>query len=293
MRKQKILLRILVVILVLIGVISCTKVPPGHVGVKVYLLGQKKGVNTEELGVGRYWVGVNQELYLFPTFQQNYVWTKDKKEGSPNDESFTFQTKEGLEVNADVGITYHLNPEKITDIFEKYRKGIDEITDIFMRNSVRDAFNSVASTYNVESVYGSGKTKLINTVQSKIKDELTEQGIIVDKLYWIGALRLPKTVVTALNEKIEATQDAMKIENELRKAEAQAKITITEAQASAEVELTKAKAQAEANHIKARSISSILIEYQKTLNAEKAIEKWDGKLPNATSGMPFFELDTK
>lgn len=49
---------------------SCAKVEAGYVGVRVNLLGGNKGVDSEVLGVGRYWIGWNQELYLFPTFQQ-------------------------------------------------------------------------------------------------------------------------------------------------------------------------------------------------------------------------------
>lgn len=34
----------------------------------------------------------------------------------------------------------------------------DEITDVYLRNMVRDAFVTVASTRAVEDVYGSGKS---------------------------------------------------------------------------------------------------------------------------------------
>ncbi|TON47649.1 transposase, partial [Vibrio parahaemolyticus] len=66
---------------------GCSKITAGHVGIKVNLLGGDKGVQAEEVGVGRYWVGVNEELYSFPTFSQNYVWTASETEGSENDES--------------------------------------------------------------------------------------------------------------------------------------------------------------------------------------------------------------
>ena len=136
-----VLLLLVMCSMLLFSATGCSKVPAGNVGVKVYLLGKSKGVDMEILPVGKYWIGVNEELYLFPTFQQNYVWTKSPKEGSPDDESLTFQTVEGLSVNADVGISYHLDPDKIPTIFQKYRRGIDEITNIFMRNVVRDGFN--------------------------------------------------------------------------------------------------------------------------------------------------------
>ena len=129
-----------VVIMAFAALSGCSKVPAGNVGVKVYLLGGEKGVDSEVLRVGRYWIGINEDLFLFPTFTQNYVWTKDATEGSPTDESITFQTQEGLGVNADIGISYHIDTDKVSLIFQKYRKGVDEITDIYLRNMVRDAF---------------------------------------------------------------------------------------------------------------------------------------------------------
>ena len=266
--------------------VGCSKVPAGHVGVKVHLLGTSKGVDTEELNVGRYWIGWNEELYLFPTFKQNYVWTKDAREGSSNDESFTFQTKEGMEVGADIGVTYKLDPKKINTIFQKYRKGVEEITDIFLRNYVRDSLNSVASNMAVESVYGSGKTKLMEDVQKKVSNQVSEEGIIIEKIYLLGSFRLPKIVITALNAKVKATQQAQQRENELREAEAEAKKKIAEAEGTARSIIVKADAQAKANRKIAGSLSSALVEYKK-------IEKWNGVLPKVSGSKSMIMLKEK
>lgn len=272
--------------LLLISVTACQKVPAGHKGIKVYLLGKDKGVDHEELPVGRYWIGINEELYLFPTFAQNYTWTQDKTEGSPNDESITFQTEQGLEVGADVGITYHIDPTKVSNVFEKYRRGVKEITDVFLRNQVRDAFVDVASKMPVESVYGSGKSAMVDEVQKRVQSEVKEIGIVVEKIYLIGKLRLPPTVVNALNAKIEATQKAQQRENELRTAEAEAKKKVANARGEAESILTKAKAQAEANKILSRSLTKELVEYER-------VKKWNGVLPQVTSGAtPLLNLNT-
>ncbi len=77
--------KILCSLMIMATCVGCSKVPAGNVGIKVYLLGKSKGVDTEELPVGRYWIGINEELYKFPTFTQNYVWTKNINEGSIND----------------------------------------------------------------------------------------------------------------------------------------------------------------------------------------------------------------
>jgi len=273
-------LKCLLVFAVLISAIGCSKVPAGNVGIKFYLLGQKKGVDHEELSPGRYFIGINEELYLFPTFTQNYVWTASKDEGSPNDESITFQTKEGMSVGADVGITYRLDPTKVSSIFERYKKGIGEITDVFLRNMVRDAFVQAGSVREVESVYGIGKSELITEVQNTVQTQVDEIGIIIEKIYLIGDMRLPPTVISALNEKITATQRAQQRENELREAEAAAKKTVAQAQG-----------EAEANRIKLSSLSPQIIEWQRLQNEATAIGKWNGVLPQVTSGaVPFMSI---
>lgn len=251
---------------------ACSKVPSGYVGVKVYLLGGSKGVDSEELGTGRYWVGINEELHLFPTFTQNYVWTADSVKGSETDESISFQTRQGLTVNADVGISYRIDPTKVTDIFQKYRKGVDEITDLYLRNMVRDALVETASRLDIESVYGEGKGDLMDAVEKQVRSQVSDLGIIIEKVYWIGELRLPPTVVASINAKIEATQKAQQRENEVQRAKAEAQIKIEDARGEAESVRIRAESQAQANERLARSITPTLVQYN-------AVDRWDGKLP--------------
>jgi Membrane protease subunits, stomatin/prohibitin homologs len=272
-----------------VGVLAaCSKVPAGHVGVKVYLLGGSKGVDAEELGTGRYWIGINEELYLFPTFTQNYTWTKNPDASGAEDESISFQTVEGLSVNADIGISYHIQPDKVTEIFQKYRKGIDEITDLYLRNMVRDALVTASSYRSIETVYGAGKADLIAEVEQMVRSQVEPIGIIVEKIYWVGELRLPQNVVDAINAKIQATQMAAQRQNEVAQAKAEADKAVEAARGEAEARLTVAKAEADAIRIKGEALRQ-----NPGVISLSAIEKWDGKLPVYTSGgdaVPFLQL---
>ena len=275
-----------------LGLVACSDVPAGNVGVKVYLLGGDKGVDSEVLPVGRYYIGWNEKLYIFPTFMQNYCWTKgvDVNCGSSNDESISFQTADGLVANADVGISYTLIPEKISTVFQTYRRGTDEITDTFLRNMVRDALVKVSSTKSIEYVYGTGKAELIDNVEKIVRDQVEPIGIRIDRIYWIGEIRLPDTVIASINAKNAATQMAQQRQNEVAQAQAEAQKKVAEAKGEAESILLRAKAQADANRELAASLSPDLIK-------NKAIEKWDGILPKITgeSSIPFinFDVDTK
>lgn len=263
---------------------ACTKVPAGNVGVKFDLYGGDKGVTGEVVGPGKYWLGWNEEMYLFPTFAQNYVWTAGDDVTSPTDESITFQDKEGTQINADVGITYAVSADKADVIFQKYRKGVDEITDTYLRNMVRDALNSETSKMDVADIYGVGKEELMNRVTQRVKDQVQGLGIMVEKIYWIGAMRLPPAITDAINDKIEATQKAQQRENELQTAKAQAQIDREKAQGEADAVIIQARAKAQENELLQASITQELIEYTKA-------QRWDGKLPTTTgSVVPFISV---
>jgi regulator of protease activity HflC (stomatin/prohibitin superfamily) len=250
------------------------------------MYGDGKG-SLQELPPGRYWVGWGYEMYTFPTFTQTYTFTRSSNEGRPVDESLSFQTAQGLIVNADVGITYHIDPSKVTLIFQKYRKGIDEITDIYLRNMIRDALVKEASSLDIESVYGKGKASLVESVQKDVTDEVGPVGIVVEKIYWIGELRLPENVVQSINAKIQATQMAEQRQNEVAQAQAEAQKVEAEAQGKAQAQLTIAEAEAKAISLKGEALRQ-----NPNVVQMSAIEKWNGELPTyyGSGVLPFLNL---
>lgn len=261
----------ILVLLTLLLLTACHKVPAGHVGVEFDMYGSDKGVQMQERPPGRY--GYNpwaKEFFDFPTFTQTRVWANDGK----SDESISFGTAEGLTVNADVGITYHIDPARVTSVFQKYRKGIDEITDLYVRNMVRDALVKQAASLGVESVYGVKKAALIEAVQDEVAAEVQPIGIIVEKVYWTGTLRLPQNVTDSINRKIQATQMAEQRKNEVAQAQAEAQKVEAEAAGKANAALTIATAEAQAIKLRGDALKE-----NPGVAQLNAIEKWDGKLP--------------
>lgn len=257
--------------------VGCSRVPAGHRGVIVNLYGSDKGVSEQSVGVGYYYTGWNSELYLFPTFLQNYTWR--------DEQAITMQTSEGLSIRTDAGITYNIEPDNVVKVFTKYRLGIEEITNTFLHNMVRDAMNEIASTMTVEQIYGAQKEIFISKVNAIVKREAAENGILVDKIYLIGSFQLPENVINSINSKIQASQNAMKVENEVATARAEAQKTVVEAEARGKQILINAESQAKANKILAESLTPEFVRYQ-------AILKWNGQLPRLTgsSAVPFINM---
>jgi regulator of protease activity HflC (stomatin/prohibitin superfamily) len=254
------------VLLMAFGIFGCNNVPQGYVGVLVKTMGSNKGVENEVAGVGRYWAQPGVDLYLFPTFQQNYVWTASAHEGSPVNEEMTFQDIDGTNISADVGIAYQIDVDKVAKLFSTYRLGIEEITHAQLRNIVRNEFSNAAGKMHVSEIIGAQKEDLLKAVTKAVNAQTEPVGIHVINLYAVGAMRPPQGVTDALNAKIQATQKAMQVENE-----------VAEAKAQAEKAIAIARGEAEANRLKTASITPQLIQYE-------ALQKWNGTLPMVQGG---------
>lgn len=311
MKKQMYFIALAVGIYASLSSCSIRTVPAGYRGIRVNLFGQR-GVEEKQLGVGAYFIGLNQKLYTFPVFQQNYVW-----EGG---NSINFQSKEGLDVSGDFGISYSLVADSVPAIFQKYRRGIDEITNIFLRNMVRDALNTTASHMPIESIYGVHKRDLLLKVDSMVTRQTKRYGILIDRIYTIGELHLPNSIESAINAKLEANQRAQQSQNEVKAVEAEANKRIAKTKGEAESRVIEAKAiadsqvieakatadvikikaaadaeatrlvstaQAEANQKLSKSVSKDLIQY-------RSVDRWDGKLPQISGqNTPFINLNQK
>ncbi len=297
---RSILIAVATVIGIIILVSSCTaRVDAAHVGIRVKLAGSSRGVDDIPVVTG--WVFYNpltEQLVMFPTSVQNVAWTKDPHEGNTHDESITFSSQEGVNINADIGLSFHIESTKAPHLYLRFRKtNLIELANGYVRNAVREAFNVAASKLPVQDIYGSGKGKLVADVSKHLQDQLGKDGFILDQLTINGALRLPDNVATAINRAMEATQLAIQAENRVRqvKAEAEQAITQAEGQASAararakgeaDARLITAKAEAKANIILRRSTSQMVLQY-------RALERWNGKLPIMNGGgqLPLLTFD--
>lgn len=253
-------------------------VPTGYVGVKVELYGDDKGVQQQEVGTGRYWLSMNEEIYQFPTFNQLYNY----------DAPFVFQTADSMDIKAKVGVEYYVDPTKVTSIFQKYRKGVEEITEINIRQNISDALINHSGRMDINSLAAGGKTELLNAVTADLKAKLDPLGIRIVKLSWISDLEYPQKVKESINAKIEATQRALLRENEIQQSKAEAQKAIEIARGEADATMLHAKAESAAIAMRGEALR----QNPEVLQLE-GINKWNGTLPqymgNGTP-MPFISV---
>jgi regulator of protease activity HflC (stomatin/prohibitin superfamily) len=297
--------RLIFAVAIIVGAImlfsSCVaRVDAGHVGIRVKLAGSSRGVDDIPVVTG--WVFYNpltEQLVMFPTSVQSIVWTKDPHEGSPHDESITFSSAEGANINADIGFSFHIEPTMAPRLYLRFRKNdLQELANVYVRSAVREAFNVVASKVPVQDIYGAGKGQVVADVNKRLQDQLGKDGFILDQLTINGALRLPESVATAINRALEQKQQAIQAQNRVAQVEAEARQAVAQAEGQAnaarerargdaDARLITAKAEARANLLLRRSMSPQVMQY-------RALEKWNGRLPVMNGGgqLPLLTFDT-
>ena len=251
------------------------RVEPGNAGVMVNRLGDEKGVDAKPLGVGRYWVGWNEDLYTFPTFKQMKSYP----------EPFNFQMSDGTTIGYSIGIAYRVTPNMVTTVFQTYRKGVDDITDTDLRQKISDALNRRASKMNTDKFIDGGKDDILIGVLNDLQKEMGPVGIEVISVSWMGKPDYPPTVVESINAKVTANQKTLQREQEVKQSTAEANKAIEEARGKAEsakleadgaAYATMADAKAKADSINLRG--EALRKNPEIVQLE-SITKWNGILP--------------
>jgi regulator of protease activity HflC (stomatin/prohibitin superfamily) len=251
------------------------RIDAGHTGIKVKLYGTEKGVQdvTQVTGAIWYWP-FSTNIYEVPTFVQNVVYQKSQDRDEENQE-FRVTTKNGLVVKFDVSMNYRTPDSAVVRIFKKYRKPVRELERGFIRNYVREAFNKTAGDYTASELYEK-RNEFEERSELMIREMLEPEGFIVEQVVLLNELRLPPSVVQNIEAKINATQTALRKQEELAQAQADAQKKIAEADGRAQSLVIQAKAEAEANALRQRSLT-------KELLMQQWIEKWNGELPTVSS----------
>ena len=267
----KLLIGVSVLVLMIFGFTGCERIDAGHVGVKVNLYGDGKGVDdvTEVTG----WVlynPISTKIIEFPT----YVQHKEYKKTEEMDESFVVNSKDGSEFHCSPMVNYAVKREKVPYIFGKYRVELDRIEEGFLKTSIFDAFRVVANSYTADALI-SNRQEFEIKVRQVLEKQLSPEGFVLQQ--FTSNLVYPETFKKAIEAKNNAVQSALMAENQVKTAEAQARIKIATAEGNAQALLTNARAEAESNKLRQQTLTPLLLQ-------QMWIERWKGNVPSTVLG---------
>ena len=246
--------------------IGCTTVDSGEIGIRFHkFAGSAESYGGVE-GTCRGWVWYNpftEDIFTYPTMVQRKSY-----------EDITVNAKDASIFTMDPQIAYHINIDKATDIFVKYRKPINELEDGYIRTCIYEAYRTCANSYTSDSLM-SNRANFEADVRNRLEKSLLEEGFIVDE--FTSAITPPKSLTEMIDAKNRAVQAALKAENEVKEAEANAKISVARAKGDADAMKIKADAEAYYNRTIAASLTQQIV-------MEDWIEKWNGIVPVVSGG---------
>jgi regulator of protease activity HflC (stomatin/prohibitin superfamily) len=286
LRIVGVVIAVIVLWAILSNIMNVTRIDAGHVGIEIYLAGSQRGPSDIPIRTG--WVfysPLRSQIIQFPTYVQTVKWTHNPNEGHPVNEEMGFNSKEGMEILADVSLSYAIDADRVRDFYIKYRiSELDLFTHGILRDIVRNSLNEVASTYTVEDIYGERKAEFLGKVQSMIESKVAPVGVSVQQFGFIGAPRVPAVIANSITAKAQAIQEAERARNELATTQAEAAKKIAEAEGDAKSQVLRAQGEADANRIRQSSLTAQLLELRRLENQKALIDRWNGQLPTVETG---------
>jgi len=221
--------RMVGLVFILIGVsVACVKqINAGEVGVKV-LFGS---VQTEVLQSGLHFVNPLLDINKFDIKTQNYTMSGVNDEGNKSgDDAIRVLTSDGLEVTIDLTVLYRMvatdAPRLLRETGEDYR---DKIVRPITRTKIRD--NAVY--YQAVDLFGNKRDEFQQRIYKTIEFDFKKRGLMLEQLL-VRNITLPNSVKASIESKINAEQDAKKMEFVLQKEKQEAERKRVEAQGIAD-----------------------------------------------------------
>lgn len=146
------------------------------------------------------------------------------------EESMTVLSNDGLDIKLD--ITIRLNPKynKLGDLHEQFGR---DYMNTLVRAEVRSSVRKIIGRYKPEELYSSKRDEVQQLIQKDLHESL-DRNYIELRTTLIRDVALPEKVKAAIEDKIEAEQQALKYKYTLQKEEQEAKRKVIEAQAKAD-----------------------------------------------------------
>lgn len=184
----------------------------------------------------------------------------------------TALTKEGLNVDLDMTVLYRLQEEKASEVYRELGLEYDEK---IIRPKIRTAIRNIIAQYEAKDIYSEKREEAAGKILEQLGATLDERGITVENVL-LRNVKLPPNLANAIQEKLQAEQEAQKYDFVLQK-EAKEK----------ERKIIEAEGRRDAQRIINESLSTNYL-YFLYINELKEREGTIYVPTNPTTGMPLF-----
>ncbi len=184
-------------LLVILLFASVTRVESGHVGV-LTLFGRVTG---EVLPEGIHLINP------FKTNNETSIRTQEIKE------SASVPSSEGLVMNLDTSLIYHLNPEKAAEVYQKIGPNY---MNVLVEPNLRAAIRESTASHTANALYTGEREMVAKQIHDQLAEKLGQRGITVESVL-LRDIQLPVTLKASIEAKQQAEQEALAMNFRLQK----------------------------------------------------------------------------
>lgn len=240
--------------IVVVGLLfsSVIQIDAGKVGVKK-LFGK---IQPDILNSGLHFVNPLLEIEVMDVKTQNYTMSGVHDEGSKTgDDAIRVLTADGLEVTIDLSVLYH-----VVDAPKILQQTGNDYEDKIVRPITRTRIRDNAVYYDAVALYSTKRDEFQQRIFSSIEKDFATRGLILENLL-VRNITLPESVKATIEQKINAEQDAQKMQFVLQKEQQEAQRKRVEAQGIADYQ-----------HIISESLTDKQLQYE-SIKAQLEIAK--------------------
>jgi prohibitin 1 len=200
---------------------GCATVGPGHIGV---LWRASGGTQSRTYGEGLHYVAVLDELYIYDVRSMSH------------DEILSVIAINGLTVKLNASLRYHLIPTEVVGLHEDTGpQYYERILEPVLRSEAR----RVLGQYTPEEIYSTKRDIIEREIRTGVTSKIAGRHIALEAIL-IRDVELPPTIRQAIDQKLAAEQEVLKMRYVLEVAKANAQQRQIEAQAIADYNKTVA-----------------------------------------------------
>ncbi len=183
----------------------------------------------------------------------------------------TASSKDLQTISSVIAVNYHVIPEAASSVYQNVGLAYKER---LIDPAVQESMKAIAAQFTAEELI-TRRAEVSNQIQDFLAARLIDHNFTVDE-FSIVDFDFSDQFNSAIEAKQTAEQQALKAERDLDRVRIEAEQLVTQA-----------TAEAESQRLQRETISANVLQL-------RAIEKWDGKLPQVTGGgaVPFINLET-
>ena len=247
-----------IIVLAILIFASIASVKSGHVGV-LTLFGRVTG---EVLSEG---------IHLVNPFKVNHemsIRTQEIKE------SASVPSSEGLVMNLDTSLIFHLDDKKAAEVYQKIGPNYVEV---LIEPNLRAAIREATAAHTANALYTGEREMVAKQIREQLTMLLSARGVAVESIL-LRDIQLPMTLKASIEAKQQAEQEALAMSFRLQKEKQEAERKRIEAQGIRDFQ-----------QIVAQGISPQLLEWkgiEATENLSKSANTKIVVIGNSKNGLP-------